>query len=75
VRVDGVDFFPVRGGGAARECDGRLSFPTANFDDDAVAIVDLRQLEQAVNVLCSLHSRNFVDVGELFHARYIPGGL
>jgi hypothetical protein len=41
VRIDGVDLFLVYLCGTKRQGDGGLSFPTADFDDRAFALVEL----------------------------------
>jgi len=56
VRIDCVDFFAVGSGGAPGKCHGGFAFPTADFDNDTVALIELPQFEKAIDFSVSEHA-------------------
>jgi hypothetical protein len=67
VGVYSVDFFIAAFGGPARQRDCRLSFPTADFDDYALALIELAEPKETVYLSCREHAGQMIDIVELFH--------
>jgi hypothetical protein len=66
VRVYSVDFFVGLFRRAASQCDCRLSFPAADFDDHPLALTELPELKEAINLSRREHTGQMIDIVELF---------
>jgi hypothetical protein len=49
-----------------RGCRLRLSFPAADFDDHPLALIELPELKEAINLSRREHTGQMIDIVELF---------
>ena len=67
--IDGVDFVGVGARGAPSEGCRRFTLPTADFDDHAVALVELPQSKQAFHFRAGEHAGQLTNVFKSMQSR------